>query len=407
MKIAIFVKAFPSISETFILNQITGLIDYGHDVTVFSGARPDEMEFHPEIRQYELLKHTFYYNDRPSNKIMRILEAIWLFFTNIGKKPLPIINSLNIFKYGKLALSLSLFYKTMLFVNLGNFDILFCHFGSNGELIAKFKEIGIKGKLVTMFHGYDIRSGIASGPSIFSKLLEHGDCFLSISDYNYSHLIEFGVNPGKIIHHPVGIDLNRYILKTENSNKNKTTVTILTVSKLIEEKGLEFGILAINHLVNEKGYSNVRYQILGDGPLMDKYKNLVRKLDLSKNVHFFGSQQHEGVVSALNSSDIFLLPSIAEALPVALMEALAVGLPVVATKVGSVHEIVSDNESGYLVDPGNFMSIANKLEQLIKSPDIWIKMGQIGHSHVEKYYNIEILNKKLTNIFTNLLINNQ
>lgn len=310
MKIAIFVDAFPCISETFILNQITGLIDAGHDVLIFSGARPDEMEFHQEIRQYELLKHTYYHNDKPSNKIIRVLEAVWLFFTNIGKNPKAILNSLNIFKYGRNALALSLFYKTVLFINLGEFDILFCHFGSNGELAALFKEIGIKGKLVTMFHGYDIRSGITSGPGIFSKLLKYGDCFLSISNYNYSHLIEFGADPKKIVYHPVGIDLNRYSLKTTNNSQDNSNVIILTISRLIEEKGLDFGIRAINHLVNEKGYTNIRYQILGNGPLMGKYKNLVNQLNLNNNVHFFGSQQHEGVVSALKNANIFLLPSI-------------------------------------------------------------------------------------------------
>lgn len=404
MKIAIFVKAFPCISETYILNQITGLIDSGHKVTIFSGARPEEMEFHPEIRQYELLKHTYYYNDRPSNKIMRVLEAIWLFFINIAKNPLIVINSLNVFKYGKLALSLSLFYKILLFVNLGNFDILFCHLGSNGELVAKFKEIGIKGKLVTMFHGNDIRNGITFGPTIFSKLLHQGDCFLSISNYNYSHLIEFGVDKKKIIYHPVGIDLNRYTLKAPNNKKNND-MTILTVSSLIEEKGLEFGIRAINHLVNEKGYHNIRYQILGNGPLMDQCKELVTKLSLSKNVYFYGSQQHKGVVTALKNANIFLLPSVAEALPVVLMEASAVGLPIIATKVGSVSELVLDDQSGYLVDPGNFLAISEKLEQLINNPDIWNKMGMIGHAHIEKNYNIEILNKKLINIFTNLINN--
>ena len=405
MKIAIFVDAFPCISETFILNQITGLIDAGHDVLIFSGARPDEMEFHPEIRQYELLKHTYYHNDKPSNKIIRVLEAVWLFLSNFSKNPKVILNSLNIFKYGRKALSLSLFYKTVLFINLGEFDILFCHFGSNGELAALFKEIGIKGKLVTMFHGYDIRSGITSGPGIFSKLLEYGDCFLSISSYNYSHLIEFGLNPKKIVYHPVGIDLNRYSLKTPNNGKDSGNVIILTISRLIEEKGLDFGIRAINHLVNERGYTNIRYQILGNGPLMGKYKKLVNQLNLNNNVYFFGSQQHEGVVSALRNANIFLLPSIAEALPVALMEALAVGLPVVATKVGSVHELVSDNESGYLIDPGNFMLISEKLEHLMNNPDIWDKMALIGHAHIEKSYNIEILNKKLEDIFLNLINN--
>ena len=115
MNIVFLVDTFPSISETFILNQITGLIDLGHKVEIFSAARPIERDFQRDINKYRLLKNTFYHNDKPSNKFLRTLEMLTLLLRVGYKNPKAIINSLNFFKYGRKALSLSYCYKIFLF----------------------------------------------------------------------------------------------------------------------------------------------------------------------------------------------------------------------------------------------------------------------------------------------------
>ena len=160
MNFVFVVDAFPSVSETFILNQITGLIDLGHEVVIFSAARPDDRDFHDDIRKYDLLKKTYYYNDRDSNKFTRVLWGLLLIIRYGYRNPRVVLNSLNFFKYGKEALSLNYLYKAMLFLAIGKIDIIFCHYGPNGNFAALMKELGIEGKLVTMFHGYDIRRGI-------------------------------------------------------------------------------------------------------------------------------------------------------------------------------------------------------------------------------------------------------
>ncbi len=105
----------------------------------------------------------------------------------------------------------------------------------------------------------------------------------------------------------------------------------------------------------------------------------------------------------LAESDIFLLSSVEEALSVALMEAQASGLPAVATKVGGVSEIVSDGESGYLVQPGDAEDIAEKLDLLVKDPVGRKKMGMAGRKTVEEKYDIRKLNKKLVALYRSLL----
>ncbi len=177
MKIAFLVDAFPAISETFILNQITGLIDLKHEVKILSAARPSDREYHDDIRKYNLARLTYYHNDQFGNKLTRVALFLILFVAFFYKNPKAFLNSINFFKYGREALALTYFYKVLLFSLLKEFDIIQCHFGPNGNLAATLKEIGIKGRVVTMFHGYDIRRGIKDGGGIYKKLFEQAMLF--------------------------------------------------------------------------------------------------------------------------------------------------------------------------------------------------------------------------------------
>lgn len=404
MRIAFIIDSFPAISETFILNQITGLIDSGHEVEILAGSRSDEGEQHEDIRKYDLMRHAHYHNDQFQNRFNRMLMFLVLFLRYFYKNPKAFFNSLNVFKYGREAFSLTYFYKVFLMTLLGKFDVILCHFGSNGNLAANLKEMGISGKVVTMFHGYDIRRGIANGGDIYQKLFERGDVILSISDYNYKHLIDFGADPERIVHHPVGIDLKKYISRHHTGRVGPgTKIKILSVSRLVKEKGLSFGIQAVSKLILERNLTNIEYQIAGDGPLRAELEQLAEHLGIRKYIRFLGIQTQEGVIALVSQADIFFLPSIAEALPVVLMEAQAAGLPVVATNVGSVAQLVDNGRTGFIVASEDVNAMAEKLEYLVKHPQEWPSMGVTGRKIVEERFDASILNKKLEQIFMNLI----
>lgn len=404
MKIAFIVDEFPNLSETFILNQITGLIDLGHEVEIFSGARPEEGIQHPEIKEYNLTEHTFYHNEAPPNIFPRIVKALFLGVCYIFIHPVSVIRSLNIFKYGRDALSLYLFYKVILFMKEGRFDIIQCHFGPNGNLGATLKEIGIQGKIVTMFHGYDIRRGIKLGAHIYDKLFRLGDCFLAISEYTAKCLYEFGVDRKKIIHHSVGIDPDKFSLKTKTplSDPSEPAI-ILTVARLKEEKGLPYAIKAIKELKQRNPQSHIEYQIVGDGFLRDTLNSMAKSLKMEKYVKFFGAQSHRTIIDLLEKAHIFLLPSNVEVLPVVLMEAQASGLPVVATSVGAVSEIVDNGKSGFLVPRKDVGKMVEKLEYLIENPKIGAAMGKEGREKIESLFDIKKLNRRLVEIYKSII----
>ncbi|MGH7801198.1 MAG: glycosyltransferase [Thermodesulfobacteriota bacterium] len=400
---------FPALSETFILNQITGLLDFGHEVDIYASYKQNTTKVHEEVRTYNLLKRT-YYPRMPRIKSWHNLKIILLIITNFHKNPAAVLKSLNVFKYSKDALRLKLLPICLPHFKKNSYDIIHCHFGSNGNLGVLLKELGAtKGKIVTTFHGYDIRHGLKYGASIYAPLRERGDCFLSISKYNRMQLQKFGFDSSKIIDHPVGIDLDRFPFRWDKESippNHRGQIKILTIARLIREKGLQYGIMSIYELLKSNPNLNVQYSIIGEGILGKELKELASELGLEGVVRFLGEMDQTEVSKKMREAHIFLLPSVSEALPVVLMEAQAIGLPVVATDVGSVAEIVADGKSGFIVSTQNVISLASKLEYLIKHPEIWPEMGRCGRTLVEERYNIKKLNRRLVKIYNALLTDN-
>jgi len=404
MKIAIIVSEFPKFSETFILNQITGLLDLGHEVEIFAFYNPKEKKVHDDVEKYRLMERVHYFNI-PDSMIKRVLKAIFLIITNFHKSPIKILKSLNVFKYGKKALSLKLLYVVVPFLGK-KFDIIHCHFGPNGIIGAYLKEVGINSKLITTFHGYDMSMFISNhGEGIYKNLFLRGDLFMPISEHWKKKLIEMGCEEGKIIVHRMGIDVEKF----EFSERRKTgTIKILSVGRLVEKKGHEYAIKALAKVVNKNG-KDIIYRIVGDGPLKDKLMSLAEELGIEDCVEFMGNVEDEELLKLYKESHIFILPSVTasdgdqEGIPVVLMEAQAMGLPVISTYHSGIPEVVIDGKSGFLVPEKDVDALAEKMEFLVEHPELWSEMGRHGREFVEKHYDIRRLNKRLVEIYQNLI----
>ena len=144
MKILVVVQDFPCVSETFVLNQVTGMIDLGHDVQVYPLGRRNMKTVHEDFRDYNLLERVWTPTKVPKSKLKRILGAASLvpkFITNFGLNTLGL---LNIMRHGRLASSLVLFYSAIPFLNKQwKPDIILCHFGNNGVVADLWVKYGI------------------------------------------------------------------------------------------------------------------------------------------------------------------------------------------------------------------------------------------------------------------------
>jgi colanic acid/amylovoran biosynthesis glycosyltransferase len=403
MRIAFIVNNFPTLSETFILNQITGMMDLGHNVEIFAKLNPGELKYHGDIDKYQILQKVNYFEKIPQGRVKTIIKTFNLLVKYIQKDPILLFKSFIIFKKHRYGDLIGRYYFSLPFLGK-QFDIVQCHFCPNGNIGAYLKQSGFNIKVVTMFHGYDIRFIGKKGKDIYNPVIKYGDCFLSISSYNYRNIVDIGIDAEKILHHPVGIDIKKYFMRSEFVSLNeKKKIIFITVARLVEEKGLPYAIEAISEIIDRYPELNIEYRIVGDGPLKKSLNDTVERLQLKNHIKFLGEMVQDDVIRNLMDSDIFLLSSLAEALPVVLMEAQAIGLPVVTTGVGSISEIVIDTVSGFIVPARDIEAMKNKIAYLIDHYEIWQEMGRAGRENVAAKYDINILNKKLDTIYKGLI----
>jgi colanic acid/amylovoran biosynthesis glycosyltransferase len=414
MKIAFIVSEFPSITQTFVLNQITGLLDRGHEVTIYARFDGNQPTIHADVERYHLSDRTFYYGNsyqaRPASKFLRLLKVVGFVIANFHKKPMALLKSLYVPRFGKKAISTCSLCQLATFLSrdIHSYDIVHCHFGPNGNLGAWLKGLGaIEGKLITTFHGYDISEYVEKqGDGVYDSLFETGDWFLPISERWREKIIGLGCKEHRVSVHRMGVDTSKFSFASHKPREDGK-IHLLTVARLVEKKGVRYGIQAVAKVLNK--HPNVEYIIVGDGPLKDELKSLVDSLNLSDHVKLLGWKRQEEIVELMRNGDILLAPSVTtengdqEGIPVVLMEALSQGLPVLSTQHSGIPELVQDGKFGFLVPERDVDALAEKLEYLIEHPELWPKMGRAGRDYVARHHDINRLNDQLVNLYQRLL----
>lgn len=403
MRIAFIVGSFPKISETFILNQITGLIDQGHNVTIIADENPKDKKTHKKVIEYNLLEKTIYANI-PKNKGLRLIGAFPIIAKLLLQRKFRILQTLNFFKYGRSALSLVLFYKTARIVNT-KYDIAHCHFGHNGFFGSFLKDLGIAQKIVVTFHGYDAHMYPRDqGIKVYHKLFPNTDLVTCNTTFTKNKVVKLGCNPSKIRILPVGLDTRRFneVKKIQNHGE----IRILTIGRLVEKKGHKYSLLALSKL--PKGI-RFKYTIVGDGPLREYLTKLTNDLNLQDKVKFLGERTQEEIIKFYGRTDIFLLSAVQakngdmEGQALVLQEAQYCKIPIISTFHNGIPEGVIDEQTGYLVKEKDTKGIRDKLLYLIQNPKKRKIMGLQGRRFVQQRYEIGQLNKQLIQLYEEVI----
>lgn len=162
---------------------------------------------------------------------------------------------------------------------------------------------------------------------------------------------------------PNCIDISIFQYSKENTNGNK--IKLLCVALLAPKKGINFLIEAIDIIRNNSNL-DITLDIIGDGPNRIEYENKTKILDLQSQIKFLGFKNKIKIAKAMKTSDIFILPSLVENLPCVIIEALVSGLPVIATNVGGVSEMINQN-NGILVPPKDVNLLSQAIINMIKN----------------------------------------
>lgn len=387
MRLLFVLTIFPKLSETFILDQITGLIDRGHEVKILSYLEPSDLDtkdsiVDEKVNKYGLMEKTVYLR-RIMNK-----QSDYLDFQASGRLRIPISLS-------RLA---------------SNSDVIISHFADRPTQIASKLSRAVRVPYIFFAHARDIF--VNPDPKGLKNLVLRASSVLVPSEYNRRYLVEMLGSQCKdriqIVH--CGIDPRIFKCSTK-SRRRSFPFTILFVGRLVEKKGLRDALKAFS-LVHAK-YPYTCLKIIGDGPLKDELIETAFQLNISDHVLFSGACSHQTVQQAMRDADIFLLPACTakdgdrEGLPVVLLEASAMQLPVVSSYHTGIPEAIQEGESGFLVPEHNPQSLAERLGLLIDNASLRMSMGKKGREYVLRYFNQDAVIDRLVSILEETSTNGQ
>jgi glycosyltransferase involved in cell wall biosynthesis len=225
--------------------------------------------------------------------------------------------------------------------------------------------------------------------SMLGRKLDGADFIVTVSEYNRRLLERYTTTPVHVIH--CGINTSAYPFRPRRI-PDHGPIRALCVASLQEYKGHEVLLRAL--ALGGPGVDRIELDLIGNGPLNDELQGLATELELASRVRFHGGQSETVVKQALAEADLFVLPSIIaadgqmEGLPVALMEALACGIPTVSTNLSGIPELVIPGRTGLLAIPADAQSLRDTLEQLISSGPALDDYACAGRDLVEREFDI-------------------
>lgn len=403
MKVAVVVGQFPALSETFVLDQVTGLLDRGVDVDVYAGTRRPQSTMHADVERYDLLERTTYEVppvDRNGGHRARMLVTLARALTRSRGSAVP---PLRIFRHGRDDARRALGFAERI-SSPRRYDVIHSHFGPQGLKAMAMRNMGLlRGKLVTTFHGYDMSRFLRDqGTDVYDRLFEEGDLFLPISRFWRAKLIEMGCDPSAIEVHHMGVRGDSFEF-VRRELPDDGALRLLTVGRLVEKKGVEYAIRAAANLLTR--YPEAEYTIIGSGPLRPSLDALVGKLGVADRVKLVGSRPRREVIAAMNHAHVLLAPSVTaadgnqEGIPVVIMEAMATGLPVVSTDHTGIPELVEDGVTGYLVAERDVESLSDVIVRLAGDSSTYSRMAAAARKRIEQEFEVTRLNDRLLRLF--------
>ena len=385
MKIAYFLNFYPTASHTVAENEILALRALGHEVFVFSvwGQQADDSSIPPELRDRLV---------RVEQKLSASLAvSIARHIIRLPVKTIKFVFRAR--KYIGVKLSLISLHTAHVIQQLG-VERVHAHFASTnavrGMVLADFLKVtfGCTG------HGSDI---LLYPLPCLAEIIQRSNPFITISDYNKRHLVKvYGPIAQKVKVVRCGVDLSKF---KPNEGRNRKIPNILSVTWLRQAKGVNYLIEAVGILRNQ----NIDFKcvIVGGGYLREEIESLIQEKGLTAFVELKGPLPHEEVIALYRCADIFVLPSLSEGIPISLMEAMAMKLPVVATRITGLSELVIDGENGFLVEPRDPVGIADRIERLLRDPGLGCKMGAEGRRKVAQDFNLQKNVTILEEVFQN------
>jgi colanic acid/amylovoran biosynthesis glycosyltransferase len=285
-------------------------------------------------------------------------------------------------------------YETQLLEDLKHFevDVLHIYFGHYGvELLSVFDKLTIP--VIVSFHGKDATAFFndASYARKAREMFQKAALIFVRADHMGDCLIRQGCPAHKIRVTRAALDLTQFPF-TPKPKPQSGPVTFLQACRLIPKKGLETLLHAFSQVIPD--FPEARLEIVGSGPLEDTLKQLIAKLNLGQSVTMRGYLETPALIAAMQDADVFIHPSESdnegnmEGIPNAIIEAMALGRPVIATTHAGIPELITNEVNGLLVPERDPKSLAEAMRHLLNTPERWSSLTEAGRRAVEEQHEL-------------------
>lgn len=404
MRVAFVIEGFGTLTETFIVNQMQGVIARGHDVDILACGAPSDVTLQAAVGNEDLracVRNLMV----PSSLCQRARHITATIREHHRAAPALCRRAFNLFRYGRMAATGRLYCSAVPFMKggVGRYDVIHCQFGPLGVWALRLRQIGaIQGALVTAFRGYDATQYLKSHPRAYRSLFAEGDTFLPVSAALANALARHNCPADRIEVHHSGIDVERFPFRPR-TRKADEPVRLITVARLVEKKGVRYAIDAVAQLL-QNGMP-ITYDIVGDGPERARLGAQITTRGLGRHVRLLGCRQPDEVRALLDGSHVLVAPSVTaadgdqEGIPNTIKEAMALGMPVVATEHGGNAELVQHAISGFLVPERDVAALCRQIADLVAIAERWPEMGLAGRRMVEAEFDIAVLSRQLDDVY--------
>jgi glycosyltransferase involved in cell wall biosynthesis len=400
--LGMILKGYPRISETFISNEILLLEKLGFTLHLFSMRQPRESFSHESVKQ---IKAPVDY--LPERLLLPLPRFLYHNILLAKKTPLAYAGALKtawrrFLRTHKIATLKHLLQAGYLVNHLlpGRKIVHFhAHFAHSPASVAMFASqlSGIPFGFTA--HAKDIYT---SDPQQLSEKIDSARFVVTCTEYNRDHLLKITkgtATPIRRIYH--GTDLSLFTEK--KIEQPASPYRILTVARLTAKKGLPTVYRALRMLC-DRGIQ-LQHTLIGDGDQRKKILSLIKKLKLNHFTHWLGTQPHNVVLEHYRQADLFVLGcEVApngdrDGIPNVLLESMAIGVPVVATNVSAIPELVEDGKTGLLVPPGSPQQLAKAILRLLTEQELRRKVIEAARSRVLQKFDSSVLIRELAAIY--------
>jgi len=344
MKIAMLTTSFPlhagHSSGTFVFDLAAGLADRGHEVRVLAPHAPGAAR-RERLRGIDIVRFPYTFLER--RQVLAYGGGIPAALRTDPKAPWLVPQFMASFTARAVA-------------HCVGCDVIHAHWTVGGFAGAIAGAL-CRRPLVITTHGTDINElpdgGLKVG--LTRWVLRRAARIVCVSNCLAGRVAEIGLPAPRIAVVHNGVDTDIFTPDNGRPRGNH----LIYVGRLSPEKGLRHLLEAVRILHQQ--VSDIELTLVGDGPERAALEGQARALGLAGTVHFMGARSHDDVPELMRQADIFVLPSLEEGFGIVLIEAMASGLPVVASDTGGIPEIVGDGENGLLVPPGDAKRLAERL----------------------------------------------